>query len=144
MIKTMKKVWGIPYRCRIFFLHVYHYRIYKCYPHKLFISYTHAAKIPSVNFSITLWNFCHSLRSLLYLPCLEHCYSGKLQSPLTNFPFIFCIQNEDMYNMLLEFPLISFYRQVCFPDLDCYKRYCYKRIFHLLSAIFKWFFLFQT
>lgn len=58
---------------------------------------THVTRIPSVNFSITLWNFCHSLRSLIYLPCLKHCYSCKLQSPLTNLPFTFCILNEDMY-----------------------------------------------
>ena len=76
-----------------------------------FISNTHATRIPSVNFSITLWNFCYSLRSLSYLPRLEHCYSCKLRKPLTNLPFTFCIPNEDICITLLKNFIICFYRQ---------------------------------
>ena len=72
---------------------------------------THVTRIPSVNFSITLWNFCYSLRSLSYLPRLEHCYSCKLRKPLTNLPFTFCIPNEDICITLLTNFIICFYRQ---------------------------------
>ena len=73
-----------------------------------FISNTHATRIPSVNFSITLWNFCYSLRSLSYLPRLEHCYSCKLRKPLTNLPFTFCILNEDICITHLKTFIICF------------------------------------
>ena len=109
-----QKVEGIILQMKTF-LPIHIYGIWGIIYISFFISNTHATRIPSVNFSITLWNFCYSLRSLSYLPRLEHCYSCKLRKPLTNLPFTFCIPNEDVCITLLKNFIICFYRRKILP-----------------------------
>ena len=84
------------------FFALYIYGIYKYYTHELFhILYTRHKN-----------SFCQLFNNLVKLllqfkkfvisPRLEHCYSCKLQKPLTNLPLTFCIQNEDVWGYTLH------------------------------------------
>ena len=102
-----QKVLGIILQMKTFFA-LYTYGIYKYYTHELFhILYTRHKN-----------SFCQLFNNLVKLllqfkkfvisPRLEHCYSCKLQKPLTNLPFTFCILNEDICITHLKTFIICF------------------------------------